>query len=174
MQCVPEFVERRDDLVDGHQRRFALGRFGDIEVVRHHRLLVFQVRLADVGVHPGAAAFGLSRIGVEDEQAQRGSIVIEYLEDAYVLLVDGQIEAFLERDPEHLGCREEDAVLEHAVQLKVGLELRGVELESLLPDLVRIEVPVPGRQFEVAALRVDHGLQIGRLALGIGDGRRGQ
>src|SRR5262245_31120454 len=64
--------------------------------------------------------------------------------------------------------REEHAVLEHAVHLEVRLDLRVVEAEPRLADLLGVERPVPRRERErrgVRRLRVraDLGLDAGRL-----------
>ena len=72
MQAVPEFVEQRGDLVVRQQRRLAGQRRGEVADQIGHRQL--QSRSGDAAtaafVHPGAAAFGLSRVRVKVEQTE--------------------------------------------------------------------------------------------------------
>ena len=93
-------MERRVYLVESQQGRLAFRRPGDIEMVAHYRPAAEQVRLGDVGVHPGAAALVGAGVEVGDEQAQRLAGDVEYLEYPHIFLIDRQVETFLESDAE--------------------------------------------------------------------------
>ena len=179
VQRMPELVEQRRHLVPGQQRGLAVGRLRDVEVIRHHRLLVHQPALVDVGIHPGATALGGPRVQVGQEDRQLRAVRVEHVVDQHVGVVDRQVAAFLELEAVELPRRVEHAVLQHVPHLEVGLELRLVEAVLLGPQLLAVEAPVPGGQLERGLmarglLAIDHGLQLGALAPGRADRRRRQ
>src|SRR5688500_10576666 len=100
MECMPKFVKEGGNLVEGKQRRLALGWLGDVHVVPDHRFSLEQEGLLDVRIHPGAAALGGAREQVGEKERERFSIMIEHLKDADIFLVDGQIFALAKGDPE--------------------------------------------------------------------------
>ena len=58
----------------------------------------------------------------------------------------------LKREPVELVGGEEHAVLQHPIELEVGLDLRFVEVVLGLAHLLGVELPVPRRQLEAAVL----------------------
>ncbi len=171
-------MERGVDVVPGQQRRLAFGRFGHVQVERHHRLGAHQFGLVDVGAHPGAAALGGTRERIDQDQRQLGAVGVEGLVDLDVLVVHRQVGALLEGHAVQFGHRVEDALLEHVVQFQVRLQLVLVEIVLGLAHLLGVVGPVPGLQRESRLLLglllpVDHGLQHGAFLAGVGDrGRR--
>jgi hypothetical protein len=67
-------------------------------------------------------------------------------------VIDRQVLALLEGQPVELVGRVEDALLQDAVELEVGAELRLVEGVLLLADLLGVVGPVPGRELEALLL----------------------
>ncbi len=172
MQRVAELVERRGHLVPGQQRGLAGRRLGHVEVVGHYRLVAGQARLRHVGIHPRAAALGVARIRVEDEDCQLRTVGVEHVVGPGVGVVLGQVGAFLEAQPVQLVGGVEHAVLQHVLHLEVRLELRFVEVVLGRAHLLGVEGPVPWLQLEARLalgllLPVDHRLQVGGLALGV-------
>ena len=88
------------------------------------------------------------------------AVGVEHLEDAHVRLVNGEIVPLFEGESIELIGRVEDAVLEHIVELEIGLHLRIVEIVTRFADLLGVEVPVPGLELEATLLGVDDGLNV--------------
>ena len=179
MQRVAELVERGGHFVPRHQRGFAGRRLGHVQVVGDHRLVAGQAGLRHVGVHPRTATLGVARIGVEDEDRQLRTVGVEHVVGPRVGVVLRQVGAFLERQAVQLVGGEEHAVLQHVLHLEVRLELRFVEVVLRGADLFGIERPVPrlegeGRLTLGLLFLVDHRLQVGGFALGVGHGGRRQ
>ena len=172
MQSVAEFVERRDDLVEGQQSGFALRRLGDIEMVAHHRPVAEQMGLRDIGVHPSAAALVGTGVKVGDEQRQRLAGDIEHFEHAHIFLIYRQVEPFLEADAVQFFGGEENPAQQHIVEFEIGPQLALVEIEAFGAQDLRVISPVPSGQGKVLARVIDHLLQIRRFAAGVGGGRR--
>ena len=120
-----------------------VGRLRDVEVVDHDGPLVEQRRLVDEVVHPRAAALGLARPEVAEEQAELAAVGVEHLEHAHVRVVADEVVALGEREPVELGRRAEHAVGQHPLQLQVGAQDRVVERAALLLDLLGVELPSP-------------------------------
>ena len=55
---------------------------------------------------------------------------------------------------------------DHAIEIEIRLDLRLIDIAALLPQLLRVIAPVPGREREVAALLLHERLQ--RVAVGLG------
>jgi len=170
MQRMSEFMECRHDLIPGEQRRFAGRRLGNVQVVRHHRLVAGECRLRDIRIHPRAATLGSARIDVGNEDGQLLPGSIEHVIDADVGLVHRQIGAALEAQAVQLAGREEHSLLQHIVQLEVGLELGLIEGILLGAHFFAVIGPVPGRELETTVVVVDARLQQCCLAPGIGHG----
>ena len=122
--------------------------------------------------HPGAALLVVALEVVAVEQRQRAAVGVEDLEDAHGRVVHRKVVALLEGDAVELVGGVEDAVLQHVVQLEVGLDLLLVEIVLRLAHLLGVEVPVPGLELEAALLLVDDGLDV--LGFGGGACRRGR
>ena len=174
VQGMAELMEHGGDFVEAHQGRLAVGRLGDVLVVGDHRLGAGQAVLRHVGIHPGTAALARAGVEVTVEQAQLAAVGLEDLPHAHVRVVDRDVLALLEAQAVELAGRVEHALLEHVVDLEVGLELGFVEGVLLLAHLVGVEGPVGGLELEVAAFGVDDRLHFGRFLAGVGDGGRGQ
>ena len=115
---------------------------------------------SDKVVHPRAAVLVVALEVVAVPERQRLAVRVEHLVDLYVGRVDGNVGALLEADAvEHVrGVKH--AIFKHVVQLKVGLDLRLVQIEFGLAHLFGVEVPVPWLKFETAVLSVDQRLNI--------------
>ena len=150
------------------QRRLARRGLGEVGDVVDHRQRAQQLRLADEDVHPRAAVLVVALEVVAVPERQRLAVGVEDFEDLHVGVVDGNVCALLEGDAVELVGGVEHAVLEHVVQLEVGLDLRLVQIVLRLAHLLGIEVPVPGLKLESALLRIDERLNVLGLALGLG------
>ncbi len=129
--------------------------------------------LADVCVHPGAAALRGPRVVVGEKDRERLAVLVEDIEDAHIRLIDRQIVPFLEGDSVKPGRGVKDAVDQDVIQLEVGLDLRFVESVTRLPDLFGIKGPVPGSELEAALFLIDQFLHVGRFLARVRDrGRR--
>ena len=91
------------------------------------RLLVEQVALVDDGGHPRAALLVRPGVGVDDDGAQHRAVGLAHLEDPRLVGVADELGPLVEGDPVESGRRREHAVLQHPLELQVGLELVGVE-----------------------------------------------
>lgn len=85
VQRMPELMEHGGHFVPGQQRGLAGRRFGDVEVIGHHRLESGQLGLRHIGVHPCATALGLARIHVGDEDRQLLAVGVEHVVDGDVV-----------------------------------------------------------------------------------------
>ena len=79
-------------------------------------------------VHPGAAALGVPGVEVGDEQPERPVLVV-HVEDAHVGVVAGQVVALGEAQPVEPAGGVEDPVVQHPLQLEVGTQRVGVDVE---------------------------------------------
>ena len=150
VQRVAELVKHRGHIVKAEQRR--LPRRGLLEVghVVDHRQRAQQLRLAHQRIHPRSAVLVVALEVVAIPQRQRLSIRIENLKHAHVRLLHRNVVPLLEGEPVELVRRIEHAVLEHVVQLEVGLDLRFVQVVLRLAHLLGVELPVPRLEREAA------------------------
>ncbi len=84
------------------------------------------------------------------------AVLARHLEGAHVGMIDGQVRALGELQPEQAG-RDVERRRDHVVELQVGFHLRLVDVVLGLAHLLRVVAPVPARHLEVAAFR-HHGL----------------
>src|SRR3984957_18647323 len=77
---------------------------------------------------------------------------------ANVGMIELEVEALDKAKPKQAACGVERRV-DHAVKLQIGLELALVEVELRLAPLFREIAPIPGREFEIAALACCNRLQ---------------
>ena len=142
------------------QRRLAGRGLGEVGDVVDDRQRAQQLGLVDEVAHPGAAVLVVALEVVAVEKRQRLAVGVEHFEHAHVRVVDRNVLALLEGDAVELVGGVEHAVLQHVVQLEVGLDLRFVEIVLGLADLLGVEVPVPRLELEAALLRVDQRLNV--------------
>ena len=175
---VAEFMEERRDFVEGEERGLAGGRLGNVEVVADDGLGAEEGGLRFVLVHPGATVFGRPRVGVENEERERGAVGVEDFKHADLGAVNGQIGAFLEGDAEEFRGGEKRAVDEHVVELEVRFHLRLVEGVAGGADFFRVKIPVAGGGGEAARFAGEFGvndlLNVRGLFARVGDGGRGE
>ncbi len=174
VQRMAEFVEHRRHVVRADQRGLAGGGLGEIGDVVDHRLGAEQLGLADEVRHPRAARLVVALEVVEIHQPELGAVLVVDGVGHHVGLVDGDVGTALEGQPVHLVGGVEHALLEHGVQLEIGLHLGLVEIVFRLADLLGIQLPVPWLHLETLAVLGDHLLDLGGLALLLGGGRRHQ
>ena len=67
MQGVTELMKGGPDFVVGEKSWLTRRRFGNVEVIRHHRFGAEQSALLDIGIHPGTPAFGRPGIIIAQE-----------------------------------------------------------------------------------------------------------
>src|SRR5580704_10020392 len=73
-------------------------------------------------------------------------------------MIELEVEALAKLKAEQAACGVEGRV-DHAVELQIRLELALVEIELGLAPLLREIAPIPGREFEIAALACCNRLQ---------------
>ena len=134
------------------------------------RLLAQQVRLVDEVRHPGSAVLVVALEVVAVEQREVLAVGVEDLEHAHIRVVDRKVVALFESEAVELVRSVEDAILQHVVELEIGLDLRIVEIVPGFANLLGVEVPVPGLELEAALLGVDHGLDIFRFLAALRSG----
>ena len=171
---MTELVEQGGDLVVGEQCGLAGGRFGHVEIVADHGCVGVEQRgLGDQSVHPGPTALGVAGVEIADEQPHRGAALGGDLEDPCFGVPADQVGPSGEGEAVQPVGRVEDTVGEHIFEFKVRAHGCGIDVIPGPAHLLGVERPVPGSQLEPAALRVDHGLQVGLLHPRIaGRGRR--
>ena len=174
VQPVAELVEHGGDVVEAEQCGLARRGLLEVSYVEDHRQLAQQFRLADQHVHPRSAILVVALEVIAIPQRQRLRISVEDLEDAHVLLVNGNVLALFEGEAVELMRSVEDAVLEHVVQLEIGLDLRLVQVVFRLAHLLGVELPIPGLDGEPAMLRVNQGLDVLGFSRSSGRGSRHQ
>jgi hypothetical protein len=86
-------------------------------------------------------------------------------------VVHGEVATLGEREPEQRGGGEEDARLQHAVELEVRLELRLVEVVLGPAHLLGVVLPVPRREREATRVLVDQRLHPCRFGARLRGGR---
>jgi hypothetical protein len=162
VQRVPELVEQGAHVVDREQRRLPVGGARQVERVEHHRLRAQQPRLRDERVHPRPAALRLTRVEVGDEEPEL-PVLVEDVENPDLGVVAGQVVALAEPHPVEAARGVEDTVVQHALQLEVGPQRAGIEVEAFTAHTLGVERPVP---------RLDgvpgRGRQLVRLGLSVG------
>ena len=77
---------------------------------------------------------------------------------ARIGMIELDVEALFETQAEK-AVRRMERRLDHPVELQIGLDLALVEIELGLAPLLGVIAPVPGRDFEIAALAGDDRLQ---------------
>ncbi len=171
MQGVAELVEQGGRLVEAEKRRLAGGGLREVADVVDDRSDVPAALLPLLPeiVHPGSPVLAGAGEVVDVEESEVGPVGIQHLVGPYVRVVDGGVGAHLEGDAEER-VRDVEGGLLDAFQLEVGLDGLLVEVEPGAPQLLRVEPPVPSGQLEVAAVPLHHGLEIGALRLGFGEG----
>src|SRR5271167_2395700 len=88
---------------------------------------------------------------VADEEGDGRAVAPAHGPRPNVGIIELEVEAFLEAQPKQAARRIEGR-LDHAVELQIGLELALVEVELGLAPLLGQVAPIPGRDFEIAAL----------------------
>ena len=167
VERVAELMEQRADLVEREQRRLAGRGLWHVEVVDHNRLRAAEVRLADDGVHPCAAALRVTGIQVEHEQPERCAVFVVQFEDPRIGVVRGEVVTLGECHPIELVRREEHAILQHALGLEPGAQRRGVDVVLGLAYLLRVERPVVRLEGERRGFGVDNLLERCLFAAGV-------
>src|SRR5215469_8307486 len=128
VQRVSELVEHRAHVAEAEQSRLARSRLGEVGHVVDNRQSTEQLGLVYKNVHPGAAIFVVALEIVAIEERQLFSVCVENIKDAYIWMVDRKVVPLFERDPVKLMGGVEDAVLEHAVEFKIRLNLVFVQI----------------------------------------------
>ena len=140
-------------------------RLGEVGGVGDHRLGPQEFRLANEAVHPGAARLVVALPIIEVGETQRLSIGVESFIDPDIGLIGRDVGPALEGQAIHLvGCVE-DAVLQHIPDFQIWLGLLLIEVVFRLAHLLRIELPVPGLEFEAAFVGIDGPLNLLRFPL---------
>ena len=153
VQGVAEFMEQRPRVVEAEQTRLALGPLGEIHHIDHDRQLrSVELLLAAEIAHPRAAPLRGPGEIVADEERDGRAVASAHGPGANVGIIELEVEAFFETEAEQ-AARGIEGRLDHAVELQIGLELAFVEVELGLAPLLRQIAPIPGRDFEIAALR---------------------
>ncbi len=165
MQAVTELVEQGRHLRKTQEGRLAGCGLGEVADVVDDGLGPQQLGLVDEIAHPGPAGLVVALEEIEIDQADGRAILVEHLIDGDVRVIDRKVGAGLQDDAvEPLGDVEQ-AVLEHPVQLQVGLQLLLAQVVLLLAQALGVALPIPGLQLEILALRGDQRLQFGCLRL---------
>src|SRR5262249_17530855 len=112
--------------------------------------------------HPGAAALRRPREIVAEEQADVAAARRAHLPHAHLGPPHRHVGARREGEAEQ-ALRRVEGRLYDVVELQIRLEIRLVEIVTRLAQLLRVIAPVPRREPEVTAFRMDDGLQ--RIAL---------
>ena len=159
MQCVPEFVEGRADLVDG-QETDRIARLGEIAYIYHDRAYIIaggiHILLPEVG-HPRSAPLGAAGKIIRHEPAEKRAVRIGDLEGLDLRMIYGNIVRRLYLYAvETLGGLEHSGA--HIVKLEILAHLGFVEGVLRLAHLLGIEPPVP--RLNSAAFRKKAGLRV--------------
>src|SRR5581483_7757700 len=125
---MAKFVEHCPDIIGGEESRLARGRHGEISNVTDDRQGSKQLGLAHKAVHPGAALLVITLEVVAVKQRQRLAISIKNFEDAYARRIHRKIFSFFECQSVKLVRSVENTVLQHVIQLEIGLDLLLVEI----------------------------------------------
>ena len=168
VQRVAELVEQRAGVVEGQQRRLALGEVHHIDDDRAD--VALELLLRAEARHPGAGALGGPAIIVAEEQRDVAA-VLGHLEGAHIGVIGRNVRPLGEGEAEQAGggverCRD------HLIERQIRLGRRLIQIETGLAQLLGIVPPVPRRDGAVEALRLRKRLEIIALALGAGLGRR--
>src|SRR5438132_3196161 len=119
VQRVSEFVKHRRDVAEAEERRLTGGRLCEVLDVVHNRLAAEEFALTDEAAGPGAAALVRPRERIEIEQRESSAVRIDDIEYADVRLIDRNVFALLERHSVEFVRGEENAIAQHAIDLKV-------------------------------------------------------
>ena len=151
MQRVAELVEHGGDIAEAEQSGLARRRLAEVADVVDHRQRAQQLGLVNKVAHPGAAVFVVALEVVAVKKSQGLAVGVEHLEHAHIRVVHRNVVALLEGDAVELVGGVKHAILQHIVQLEIGLDLRFVQVVLGFADLLGVEVPVPWLQLEAAA-----------------------
>ena len=160
VQRVPKFMEHRPHIIRGEKSRLAGSGRGEIGDVTDNRARAQQFGLVHQVVHPGATLLVVALEVVAVKQRHGTAVGVKNFEHAHARGVDRKIFALLEGQSIELVGRVENTVLEHIVELEIGLDLLLVEIIFGFAYLLGVEVPVPRLDFKSALLFVNHGLDV--------------
>ena len=158
---MAELVEEGVHLVEGQQRRFRLGRLGEVHHQRHQRArldALYHLRTAELG-HPRTGALRRTREEIEVEHRYEVALRVGHLVSRHVGMIDGDVVAPGEIQPIELVGQQEDPFF-HLLQFEVGLHLLVAQRILLVLVLLGVVRPVPRHHIALEALRmgivVDH------------------
>src|SRR5262249_12668583 len=119
--------------------------------------------LAAIGIHPGAAALAVARVGIEVPQPDvlAGRAVL-YFPDPNIRVIDRHALDRLERESEQLAGHPEHS-LAQLLELHVRLDLILIERVFGLAHLFGVEAIIPGLDANASALAVGDGLHVGHF-----------
>ncbi len=90
--------------------------------------------------------------------------MIEDLPDPNIRVIDGDIEALDKAEAKELRGRPEDAILQHALESKIGFKLRIINGKGSSPHLFAVIEPVPCCGAKRPAFVVYHLLDVSQLS----------
>ncbi len=125
-------------------------------------LAILVPRRAESGT-PGSHLLSVTRMEIHEQHPHMAAVGFLHLIGHRLLMVKRHVIPLLEGDAIKLVRGIENSV-HGIVEGEIGLDLAFVEVELLLPQLLAVIPPVPGRQFEVAPFAVDdllHGIAVG-------------
>ncbi len=124
MQPVAEFVKQRQDIVVCQERRAIRARWQEVahEIRDRQRGAGVELFAADAFIHPGAAAFVGSRVGIEIEAADGLARAAFDLEVAHVRVPYRRVLPLPDADPKQ-ALRNFKQSGEHLRQREVGAQL---------------------------------------------------
>src|SRR2546429_3636186 len=123
MQGMSKLMEHGNDVGEADQGGFAGGGLGQVGNVVHDRGRSKKSRLANEFGHPGSAVLVVTLEVIAVEECEVLAVGVEDFEDPYIGVVNGNVVPFLEGDSVELICGVEHPILEHAVELEIGLHL---------------------------------------------------
>ncbi|MNZ83305.1 hypothetical protein D3C78_1020280 [compost metagenome] len=113
---MTKFMEQRDDVVPGEQRRLTVGRFLIITDVVNHRTCGKLVRLLNEIAHPRPATFGVPCKEIAIKQRHAFAVMIEYFPHADIRVVNGNIKSLDKTDAKKLAGRPEHTIFQRSVK----------------------------------------------------------
>src|SRR5690625_6617993 len=111
-------MEQRRDVVKADQCRLSRRRFGNVEYIQNHRLLIQHMVLYNERAHPGTSPFRPPFEQIQIEESQLRAILIKHIKGPHIGVIDRQILPLLEGDSVELIHRIEDAVLNDSIDRK--------------------------------------------------------
>ena len=145
---VSHFVIERCDFAVGEQRGFVLCRFGEVTDDGDDGAFDLAVEEALVAVigHPCALVFAFARVEIGEEGADEAVVIfIVNIISFYIRMPDGVAVAGFEADAEEFAEMVEAAV-QNLIELVIGAEIFGGEVEEFLFEFFGVIADVPRHQ----------------------------